>query len=208
MHYEYKVTNILENRVTEEVKKFLKSDEAQKFLNKNDLKGLYEYADGDDSPLHSKMSSISLLTKILYLCGIDIFDYNLTYVPASSFYLSSLTKITIPNNMSRIGECAFSNSRLKEVVIPGSVKSVGVCAFEYSSMLETIIVEEGVKELYNSCFNNISVDAEIYLPYSINYISKEGIINPFDRVVFKVHQDSYAEKACKNFGYKYDYIFT
>ena len=57
---------------------------------------------------------------------------------------SSLTSITIPNSVTKIGEYAFQScSKLPSITIPNSVTSIGGGAFNGCSGLTSIVVESG-----------------------------------------------------------------
>ena len=66
---------------------------------------------------------------------------------------SSLTSITIPDNVTRIGSDAFEGcSGLTSITIPNSVTSIGGYAFNDCSSLTSIIVGNGVKDLVGYAF--------------------------------------------------------
>lgn len=83
--------------------------------------------------------------------------------------------ITIPANVTEIGNGAFSNvSGLKNIVIPGNVKKIGNNAFSYNSYLETVMIEEGVEEIgtlaFAFCFNL----KQVSIADSVNSIGTQG----------------------------------
>ena len=60
--------------------------------------------------------------------------------------------VTIPDNVTEIGEGAFANEGLKTIIIPGTVKKIQANAFAYNSTLETVIMQEGVEEIGEEAF--------------------------------------------------------
>lgn len=84
------------------------------------------------------------ISSISAWCEIDLSNYYsnpLTY--ARNLYLNDqlVTKLTIPEGVTSIGEYAFSGcASLTEIVIPDSVTSIGKAAFEGCSSLERITI--------------------------------------------------------------------
>ncbi len=71
--------------------------------------------------------------------------------------------ITIPENVTKIGEGAFSNVEgLRTIVIPGSCKEIGKNAFANNETLEKVIIQDGVEIIgenaFGSCYNLQSVE--------------------------------------------------
>ena len=75
--------------------------------------------------------------------------------------------VTIPDNVTEIGEGAFANEGLKTIIIPGTVKKIQANAFAYNSTLETVIMQEGVEEIGEEAFRNCSNLKNVTLPQSL-----------------------------------------
>ncbi len=70
-----------------------------------------------------------------------------------AFYKAGMTELTIPENVSSIGQNAFSYSAtLKKLVVHGNQLDIGGSAFQYCEALETVALNEGVKRVGNSAF--------------------------------------------------------
>ena len=119
--------------------------------------------------------------------------FPVTAIGIQAFYFcSSLTNITIPNNVTSIGTWAFGGcSDLKTIFIPDSVTTIGVWAF-WGCGLTTVRIPSSVTNigvgafqwwtsLTNSSLTNIDVDAT-----NPNYASVDGVL--FDKAVSTLMQ--------------------
>ena len=111
--------------------------------------------------------------------------------------MSSLTSITIPNSVTKIGYCAFRDTGLTSVIIPNSVTSIGKAAFVLCSNLTSvtipnsvtsiedeaflcchnlpsITIPNSVTSLGNNCFNNCWKLSSIIIPNSVKTIGKSA----------------------------------
>ena len=87
--------------------------------------------------------------------------------------MSSDGTVTIPENVTKIGDGAFSGlTGLKTVIIPGTVKEVGANAFSYNKTLEKVIMQEGTKTIGDKAFYQCYNLSEINLPNTINSIGE------------------------------------
>ena len=75
--------------------------------------------------------------------------------------MSSLTSITIPNSVKKIGSCAFRDAGLTSVIIPNSVTSIEEGAFVLCSNLTSVTIPNSVTsiedEVFACCHNLTSV---------------------------------------------------
>lgn len=88
----------------------------------------------------------------------EIKDGELMSAGSNLDLLSSDGTITIPENVTKIGQGAFSGlTGLKTVIIPGTVKEIGEDAFSNNATLEKVIIQDGVqiigKFAFTSCKN-------------------------------------------------------
>ena len=66
----------------------------------------------------------------------------------------SLTSVTIPNSVTRIGDWAFNNcSALNSITIPNSVTTIGQAAFEYCSALTSVTIPNSVTKIGDWAFS-------------------------------------------------------
>ena len=84
---------------------------------------------------------------------------------------SSLTSITIPKNVTSIGESAFSKcSSLTSITIPNRVTSIGESAFNDCSSLTSITIPNRVMSIGIYTFNDCSSLTSITIPNSVTSI--------------------------------------
>ena len=81
---------------------------------------------------------------------------NVTSIGNNVFsYCTSLTSITIPNGVTSIGTSAFALcSSLTSITIPNGVTSIGTSAFVSCSSLTSITIPNGVTSIGTSAFQN------------------------------------------------------
>ena len=92
--------------------------------------------------------------------------------------MSSNGTVTIPENVTKIGEGAFSGlAGLKTVIIPGTVKEVGANAFSYNTTLEKVVMQEGTEIIGDQAFYQCYNLSEINLPNTINSVGKFSMVN-------------------------------
>ena len=87
------------------------------------------------------------------------------------FAPGGLTKYTIPNTVTSIGEGAFGGcSNLTSIIIPNSVTSIGNYAFKGCSSLTSITIPNSVTSIGESAFNGCSSLTSITIPNSVTSI--------------------------------------
>ena len=88
-----------------------------------------------------------------------------------SFNFSSLERIELSKNISKIETCAFVNCKnLKYVKMPENITEIGWMAFDGCEALESITVPEGVKKIGEHCFNYCTSLQQINLPEGLEEI--------------------------------------
>ena len=98
-------------------------------------------------------------------------DYPVTTLGTECFG-SSVTKVTIPNSVTTLGDRCFYNSGVKTIDIPNSVTSLGKSCFQISS-IEKIELPESVVELGEGCFGWCGSLQDVILPNCLTYIPTE-----------------------------------
>ena len=85
---------------------------------------------------------------------------------------STLTNVTIGNEVTRIGQYAFSDcSSLKSIIIPDNVASIGDYAFFNCSNLSSVVIGDGVTIIGGYTFYNCSTLANVTLGNSVTNIA-------------------------------------
>jgi hypothetical protein len=98
--------------------------------------------DGDDTEVDIPRTIKGLtVTKI----GDKAFD--------RSFNQNKLTKVTIPDSVTKIGTYTFANNQLTSVTIPDSVTEIGPYAF-YRNQLTSVTIPDSVTTIGSSAFAN------------------------------------------------------
>ena len=135
-----------------------------------------------------------------------IIGYPVTGIDDKAFEACSLTNITIPTNITSIGEYAFWYSRsletiiipegisaisdyafyecnnLKNITLPDSITSIGSYAFYGCNSLKSITLPKHITSIgyytFHNCFNLESFNVD---SYNMNYSSIDGIL--FDKEI-------------------------
>ncbi len=98
-------------------------------------------------------------------------DYKVTSIGYSAFLFSDVERVTIPQNVTNIGDYAFCQcSCLKDINIPYFVTQIGDYAFAYCSSLASIEIPYGVTTIGEFAFEKCYSLTSITLPSSIKDI--------------------------------------
>lgn len=160
--------------LSEEAKTFIKR--RRKALQNNDLKSVYDdltYA-GNDVYLE--------VSEFLYeTLGTKIFKY-LSTIPGEFLANSkSIKDISIPDNISAIGNSAFKDSSIQSVSLSQGVEVIGTSAFKNCKNLKRVDLG-AVKVIKSEAFANCPNLKQLYLPESVTILGK----NVFpDNVIIK-----------------------
>lgn len=106
----------------------------------------------------------------LYEAGIPFME-ELGYIPTVAFDKSTLTHITIPNNVTSIGYAAFRDCySLKSVTIGSGVESMDSYAFAYCTELTSIDIPNGITSISRDAFYRCTKLTTVTIPNSVTSI--------------------------------------
>lgn len=112
----------------------------------------------------------------LYIAGNELTDVTIpkeiTTIRTNAFKnCTHISKVTIHNNVSSIGESAFYRTNTSNIVIPESVRTIGSHAFAICTKLTSISLPESVTELGDDAFFKCESLVSIIIPESITKIN-------------------------------------
>lgn len=81
---------------------------------------------------------------------------NVTSIGNKAFYNTGLTSIDLPANLKTIGRYAFSGTKLKKVVLPSQVETIGSSAFSIES-LESVHIPKSLKSVTDYSRSNSNI---------------------------------------------------
>ncbi len=109
--------------------------------------------------------------------------YNVVSIGNSSFSLSNITSVTIPNSVISIEYNAFAYcSKLKSVTISDSVESIGDCAFYDCNTLTSVIIGKGVTSIGADAFSSCSSLTDNSGPYSSCGFNFSGTVEEWKKI--------------------------
>lgn len=95
-----------------------------------------------------------------------------------AFAESSLTSVTIPNGITRIGEYAFYKcTKVTFISIPSTVTSLGDCSFSGCNQLESVSLPNSVKTIGTGLFSGCISLRQITIPNGITSIPQYTFSN-------------------------------
>ena len=111
-------------------------------------------------------------------------------------YCKNLESVHLNNSLIRIGQSAFKRTKIKEVDIPASVQTIEYGAFYHCSELDTVILHEGIKEIWSEAFAYCSSLKSIFIPASVTRIAYNAFTNKKEKTIH-APAGSYAEQYAK-----------
>lgn len=130
-------------------------------INENDFNELYQKVSIDDR---------GELSYVLLDSGIDFLSY-MNCVPAYAFFLSTIKKINIPQNIKSIEAYSFFGcTGLTSITIPDSVTGIGSSAFFGCTSLTSVTIGNSVTSIGYEAFRYCTGLTNIIIPNSVKNI--------------------------------------
>jgi hypothetical protein len=139
--------------------------------------GTIEFEEDVTAIYHCAFASTNIteiqLPSTLVSIGMD------TYQGVGAFSsCKSLTSVTIPDNVTSIGELAFGScSALTNITIPNSVTSIGNQAFYYCSGLTSVAIGNSVTSIGNSAFLHCDGLTSVTIGNGVTSIGQRAFAN-------------------------------
>ena len=124
-----------------------------------------------------------------YSC-IDLSEVNLpnsvTAIGDAAFYVDyeqyvgTLESITLPSNLTTIGNWAFCGQAFRSITIPGSVTTITTDAFTGCSSLNTIVIQKGVVTIEEGAFNYCPSIRSVSIPSTVTSIGYRAFSDAFN----------------------------
>lgn len=92
-------------------------------------------------------------------------------------YNGEATDVSIPNNVTCIGEKAFESLRITRVSIPEGIELIDNAAFINCTKLQDILLPNSLKTIGNNCFSGCTMLKEIQLPEKLEEIGEGCFFN-------------------------------
>lgn len=86
------------------------------------------------------------------------------------FYNTTLTRVSFPQSLKKIGTSAFANTSLEEVTIPDGIRSISYNQFAACQSLVKVVLPETLDSICGFAFGNCSNLSEIRLPDQLKYL--------------------------------------
>ena len=99
-------------------------------------------------------------------------DCNAIIETASNTLIAGCGNSTIPNTVTKIGDCAFCSCNISSVTIPNSVTCIGDYAF-YFCFMEELTIGNSVKTIGKGAFHDNKM-AKLIFPQSVETIGEEA----------------------------------
>lgn len=154
-----------------ELKEFIKNHRDD--INSQLFEKIYDELNSSSLPA----VDIGKFTELLYACSIDPLMY-MSKIPESYAFQSKFQSITIPNNITIIGNKAFSGcASLTSITIPDSVIDMYNSTFSGCSSLSSVNIGKGVTDIPSWTFYYCISLTHIMIPNNVRSISYEAFRN-------------------------------
>jgi hypothetical protein len=96
-------------------------------------------------------------------------------IEAQVFYKKdTITSITIPNTVTKIGKGAFAETSITKIVIPDSVITIGYSLFESCALLQEVRLSDNITEIRGKSFKGAESLKKINLPKKLKEIGESA----------------------------------
>ena len=103
---------------------------------------------------------------------------NVTTIGNYAFaYCTSLTSVTLTNNITNIGIQAFGDTAISEITIPNSITSLGINCFIRCASLSSVTLNDRMTRISSSCFSDCPSLHHITLPSGCTVIEGGAFYN-------------------------------
>lgn len=89
--------------------------------------------------------------------------------------LSSLTAVTFPSTLKKIGEKAFAGTLLTTVDVPAQVEEIGPQAFSYCRSLKKLELYDGLRRIGPQAFEGCPI-AEVFIPATVEELGSDSFL--------------------------------
>ncbi len=120
------------------------------------------------------LKQIPLLAPNLERIDLSALDLSPSLIPDYAFAASSIKSITLPDNLSSIGEAAFAGSRLEKIAINAPIDSISPYTFSECSMLSEVSLPESVKKIGRRAFAGCQKIYNLKFPSQLQSIADEA----------------------------------
>jgi len=87
---------------------------------------------------------------------------------------NSLTSVTFPSQLKKIGGSAFYKTKIKDIVLPETVNYIGGGAFAECDSIKSFTIPNAVTYIGGSAFSGCSSLKEIAIPENVTYIGSDA----------------------------------
>lgn len=169
---------------------------------------IQDYEDATIGYVHNPLqSTIGSTRTVIFYDGItEIGDKLFDYCWSSYVYAdaSSITSVTIPSTVTRIGSWAFGYLGASEIVIPESVETIEAYAFKSASPTVIYNLSEENQTIGDDAFNVSSSSAPTVYQYRAN-TAMEAAVAPFASEIIYFDDDSVVLSGTLDNGVTWEY---
>lgn len=155
----------------------------------------YSYSTGGTTATVIKDDSYQSLTDVTIPATINVGSktYYVTAIGGSAFQsCESLASVKLSEGLMTIGDNAFQNISVSEITFPNTLKKIGAHAFEDCNNITTIVIPEGVETIGEYAFSYIWKLSKLELPASLKSIGRYVITydSQLETVVSRINNPS------------------
>lgn len=155
---------------------------------------------GETAFLHTKVKKITVPSTVEAIEGGAFVDMEVSIANSNKRYdiinncliekdtqrlVSGNTKSIIPLGVREIDWHAFYKSKIESIEIPSSVKEISEATFIYCSKLKSVILNEGLKVIWESAFAGTKIES-IMIPSTVERIFGDS----FNKIHFSVSKEN------------------